>query len=379
MAQDRRLITVDALRGIAVLAVLITHLPFSRVLNPSAPDTGGANSVLPAWLTDITAFGGYGVNLFLVISGFCIHLAYARGRQLGFRDFWWRRIHRLYPPYVAAVALSLAGLFLYHGLIRRHLSLPGALGYSSMSRLWLDLGSLVVQAQNITGAGAHIGNSPLWTLALEEQLYALYFVLLALRKRLGWPGVLAVVAVVTLGWRTVVVVTHSPGWWLDLAPARWLEWTLGALSAELYTRRTETFASLRSPLVAIGGVALAVALVLTGLNSAPHLIAADCVFGVAFFAALSWWLVREQSSTWQPTKLTLLMRRLGLFSYSVYLTHSPIFFAAKQVGLRAAFGTGGVLLLRLTAALVGGFIFFFAVERRFLRPRGEAVPALATS
>ena len=82
------------------------------------------------------------------------------------------------PSYLAAILLSLTGLFLYHGVIRHQLSMPQAFGYSNRNLFATDLGSLAFQLQNITGAGRRIGNSPLWTLALEEQLYLLYFPLL---------------------------------------------------------------------------------------------------------------------------------------------------------------------------------------------------------
>ena len=52
--------------------------------------------------------------VFFVISGFCIHLQWARARahhqegQIQFGAFWKRRIRRLYPPYLIALVLFLA-------------------------------------------------------------------------------------------------------------------------------------------------------------------------------------------------------------------------------------------------------------------------------
>ena len=43
--------------------------------------------------------GSLGVPRFFVISGFCIHLRWAREGRIDYRDFWRRRVRRLYPPY----------------------------------------------------------------------------------------------------------------------------------------------------------------------------------------------------------------------------------------------------------------------------------------
>src|SRR5205823_14160044 len=89
-----RLTAVDALRGLAALAVLAIHVPHVR------PPQGGRKQLLflPA------EYGTQGVTLFLVISGFCIHLGAARalargaGARCDWAAFWRRRFRRLYPP-----------------------------------------------------------------------------------------------------------------------------------------------------------------------------------------------------------------------------------------------------------------------------------------
>lgn len=373
----KRLASIDSLRGIAVLAVMLDHLPYSTVLNPNAPDAVGASSVLPPAVTNVTCHGHFGVNLFLVISGFCIHLACAQGSRLGFRQFWWRRFHRLYPPYVAAILLTLAGLFFYHGVIRQHLSLPQAFGYADGKLFAVDLGSLVFQVQNVTGAGARIGNSPLWTLALEEQLYLLYFPLLWLRDRFSWPVVLATVALVVLGWRSVVVVGGLPAWCLALAPARWLEWTLGAMAADAYAGRATALRSFPSLLSAATVAAIAIYLGSRAVGDSAHRILTDSLMGVAAFSALSWWVSREQRG-WAPGRFAKLLPFVGLFSYSIYLTHAPIYFGAKQIGLRLGLSVPGVLGLRVVLATSCAWLFFVVVESHFLRPAAsKAQGALA--
>ena len=105
--ESRRLRGIDALRGVAALGVVLFH----------AVDQ--SKNALPNNLFDYpvrlvqsaSSFGYIGVFLFFVISGFCIHLQWARAKAAGtepdirFGSFWKRRIRRLYPPYVLALLL----------------------------------------------------------------------------------------------------------------------------------------------------------------------------------------------------------------------------------------------------------------------------------
>src|SRR5678810_1377201 len=101
-----RLRGIDALRGAAALGVVLYH----------AVEQG--KHVLPNNLFQYpirlvqfaSSFGYIGVFLFFVISGFCIHLQWAKSRAAGktpeinFGPFWKRRIRRLYPPYLITLA-----------------------------------------------------------------------------------------------------------------------------------------------------------------------------------------------------------------------------------------------------------------------------------
>src|ERR1041385_7839395 len=103
----RRLRGIDALRGAAALGVVLYHAveQGQKVL---------PNNVLQYPIRTVqfaSSFGYIGVFLFFVISGFCIHLQWARAKAAGtepeihFTSFWKRRIRRLYPPYIIALLL----------------------------------------------------------------------------------------------------------------------------------------------------------------------------------------------------------------------------------------------------------------------------------
>lgn len=87
---------IDGLRAVAVLSVIIFHLN---------------NRWLP---------GGFlGVDIFFVISGFLITniiLSEIQNDSFSFRDFYTRRIKRIYPAFIAAVSLAsviASQIFLY--------------------------------------------------------------------------------------------------------------------------------------------------------------------------------------------------------------------------------------------------------------------------
>src|SRR4030095_7476129 len=102
-----RLRSIDALRGIAAMGVVLYHAieQSGKIL----PDNFLRYAVKLVQL--VSSFGYIGVFLFFVISGFCIHLQWARAHAAGvqttipFGAFWKRRIRRLYPPYIIGLGL----------------------------------------------------------------------------------------------------------------------------------------------------------------------------------------------------------------------------------------------------------------------------------
>jgi peptidoglycan/LPS O-acetylase OafA/YrhL len=87
-----RIRSIDALRGVAALAVLLFHYTYWF-----GHTFGGLS-----W--DLFAFGHYGVELFFVLSGFLIFMTLERSATL--YDFAASRIARLYPAYIVAVLLT---------------------------------------------------------------------------------------------------------------------------------------------------------------------------------------------------------------------------------------------------------------------------------
>lgn len=321
-----RIVAVDLLRGIAVLLVMWAHLPFSRTGLGGSLVQSGAGTFPGPLFQHVAGYGAYGVHLFLVISGFCIHLRWVRARDpaasVDFVGFWKRRLARLYPVYLVALAASLLAIFVVHGLLLggiRSPSIGGWFGYASDARFVVDLLALLFLVQNLGDASQRIGNGPFWSLALEEQLYALYFPLLWMRKRYGWRAVFVVTSAVSVAWRLGGWALLGPEAraWQRIGPSFWVAWALGAWAVEAHEGTVETPRWLLGPAPVIAALLACAAWrpPVPGWRPLPGAdIGADIAFaalGFLFLLHVCRWLETRPRGGWLARTLH------GLWSYSL--------------------------------------------------------------
>ena len=149
---------LDGLRGIAILLVMV-HRFWPR------SDAGLA--------ADLAGSGWIGVDLFFVISGFLITgiLLETRGEEGYFRNFYVRRVLRIFPLYYLFVGTILA-VFSWNPSFREH----------SGSPLWylFYLGNV---PEGLLGLDVPYWLGPVWSLAIEEQFYLTFPWLVAYTSR----------------------------------------------------------------------------------------------------------------------------------------------------------------------------------------------------
>jgi peptidoglycan/LPS O-acetylase OafA/YrhL len=373
-AAGSRLQTIDAMRGAAALAVVLYH---ASVFNAGL-GTGWSNS----WIDNSLGFGRLGVWLFFVISGFCIHLRWARQYAQGvvpapgFVSFWRRRFVRLYPPYIVALALYVAWLT-FEGL--------------KPVTLWQIVLHATMLINFDPGAVDSI-NGVFWTLAVEEQLYLAYFLLLALRVRFGWTVTLACCLGARVAWFAFAALLHRAAG-IDVlvtqaAPAQWIVWALGAFAVEAYLGIVTLPALWRNGWfgAVMSGAAMAITFsnvrIPVGVTKNLLWLANDVTWGLAFFVLINCaadletrWRARGRSPFWLAPAAAL-----GLFSYSTYLTHELVIlhlWPKIRPQLSGGMALLSIELIVMTAAsLLFARVFFIWFERPFMVRARDARVAL---
>ncbi|BDZ43200.1 hypothetical protein GCM10025865_24990 [Paraoerskovia sediminicola] len=319
-----RILGLDALRAVAVVAVVAYHLV------PGA---------LP---------GGYiGVDVFFVVSGFLITTLLVRERRrkghVSLTGFWTRRARRILPALgltvlVCTAAAALIGGDVLVGIARQ------LIGAATFTSNWADIAA---------GASYSAGLTPtlfanLWSLAVEEQFYLLWplcaAALVATTTRLRSRVPMAVAGTLALASALTMAVLYVPG----SDPSRVYLGTdthafglmLGALLAFARERRAATRGP-RPPVV---------------VRASRRLV--RWVLGLAGAAALGWaaWTMAWDSTVTYRGGLVAVsvatvavinllageqrlggmidrgpVRWIGVRSYGIYLWHWPVFVLVATV------------------------------------------------
>ena len=310
---------LDGLRGVAVVAVLLFHAGFS-------------------W-----AVGGYlGVSTFFTLSGFLItSLLLAERtttRTIGLGTFWVRRLRRLLPAAVAALALAVVfTVFAGTGSQQRNI------GGDVVAAL-ADVANWHFIFSHQSYADLFSAPSPVlhfWSLAIEEQFYLVFpllmFGLLAAlrwdRKRLGrtFVGLMAVSLATTL----FLGFSHDRIYYGT--ETRSFELLTGCLLAVLiYSRRVTSKLARpgnRRTIVAVAGaIAFGVCVVLWSRTAQTS----DWLYrgGLSAYSFLSAIIILATIIPYGPVAKLLgsrALRRIGLLSYGVYVYHWPIFLWIDQL------------------------------------------------
>ncbi len=310
-SQGARVEWVDAMRGLAALAVVLFHV---RVVlwagwhEIVASDAYSAFDRAIAWLSLPLSFGGTTVMLFFILSGFAIHYPYAApGRACALRPFAIRRWFRIYPPYAAAVLLTIAA--------EQAVARLGGAPTSPVARAAMSL----AMVQTYAPPGAQLaGNPSLWSLPVEMELYLVYPVVLWARRAFGLRNVLVATGLVS-GCAAAWLLTGAT-WPMGNFAKYWILWVSGAALAERYRegrlppwRRSHAAALAAALALAIGARAVALPF------GFEHFL-----WGGVYWLVVLWGLTRPSPLARLAAPVRWAVLFLGDISYSLYLVHFPV-------------------------------------------------------
>lgn len=276
---------------------------------------------LGVYFFSLFKYGHEMVLFFFVLSGFVIHLRYAKQIASGNTNssfdlipYIKRRARRIYPPLIAAVVLGF--LLDYTGKYLGYSIYNNATPYPLINNnIHIDftvtnlLGNLFF-LQN-TYVPVWGSNTPLWSLKFEWWFYMLYPLLYLMNKKHVWLSVLVVC--------TLSVVLSSgylmlPNQLLQEVLSALFCWWLGTLLADIYVKRVQLSFLYFIPFI----------LLLGGIPVMMHYVPLykDIFCALGFFGLLSG-LFYVQS---KGVRLLFLekLHLLGSFSYTLYILHFPM-------------------------------------------------------
>ena len=320
---------IDGLRAVAVVPVILFHGEFS-------------------------GFGGgfVGVDVFFVISGYLITTLILEDLQQDRFSplmFWERRARRILPPLFVMIAACLP--FAWSIMLPHELKDFG----QSLLAVSLFAANILFWKENNYFAGP-ADEKPLlhtWSLAVEEQFYLLFPILMLLLWRRQsfalWIGVLMIVSFGLSDWGA----RSTPGAAFFLLPFRAWELLAGSLCAIYLRGRVR---SAHDGLACIGLVLIGLSVVtLTGADIFPGRAALPPVVGTCLVIVFAQFGGRVATAlSWKP------FVGLGLISYSLYLWHQPVFAFLRLENFGTLTPTAA--LLALPAVLMLAWLSWYWIE-----------------
>jgi peptidoglycan/LPS O-acetylase OafA/YrhL len=342
---------IDGMRGFAALYVVLFHVvQESKVSSPSPP----------FWYYFFSQ-GHTMVTIFIVISGFCLMLPVARnGLTLrgGAEEFFRRRARRILPPYYAALCLGIVVTVVSQpsGMRMAYIHDP-----STISAVWLHL----LMVHNWFLGSAYSFDGPLWSVAMECQIYLLFPLFVVAWRRFGATRTLI----------TVGILAHAGYYFIGYRVAinYFFIFALGMMGADLVSRgRVSRSMQWTCWLSLIAYLALF-------RDNRAYL--SDIFIGV-FTATL---MTALSLGSLAPIRRVLSGRVItwfGSFSYSIYLVHSIIQQGYLQTSFAATLSREpwkqglALLLIVVPGVILISYLFYLVAERPFINRTRTAVSTI---
>jgi peptidoglycan/LPS O-acetylase OafA/YrhL len=370
---------LDGVRGLAVLLVMVCHF-----VGTGLPDTFMGRLVV-----EVADAGWSGVDLFFVLSGFLITgiLYDTRDQRRYFRNFYGRRVLRIFPLYY--------GLLIFCFVILPHLhSFSPAIDEMAAKQgwLWTYTSNLIMARRGrwlFEADWLRLGH--FWTLAIEEQFYLVWPLVVFLLPRRALIGACIACMVAALGIRTWLVLHGSGPITVNvLTFSRFDALAVGALAAIVVRGDWHgLFRSIRVVTLLLGTTILGLAIWRGQWDTA------DPVVQTVGFSMLSLFCAGLVILAMQPrhdNRVALLfsspvLRWFGTYSYAMYVFHVPLgplfdqVFSVRQLSavLHSPYLGMAVYVLVATAITATvAYASWHVYEKHFLKLKRRFAPVSAT-
>lgn len=324
--KDHHVVALDGVRGLAILLVLSYHYFVVGSLQP----TGVGRAIVA-----VAKMGWAGVDLFFVLSGFLITriLLEARSATNYYQIFYARRVLRIFPVYYLAVVLVfwvLMPLQHHGGFFALH---PVAMvGYREQLWYWANLSNLRTAFYPLLIPAL----SPFWSLAIEEQFYAVWPAIVRNLQTRWLLGLCVAGSATSVALRSLPWIRHWSLIYPDLIyrmtpmHADGLLWgAVAAILLPIYGQRR----AVRNLVVAVLWVSFALIAILAS-RPAGAVMAAIGFSVIAVFAASLVWLCAAPVGS-KAVRFVLsrkVLVQLGKYSYFIYVFHALTFIYVPIVG-----------------------------------------------
>jgi peptidoglycan/LPS O-acetylase OafA/YrhL len=359
---------LDGLRGIAILAVIVYHYAFEL---QHGHGLGGA-------VYELLHQGRHGVDLFFVLSGFLITGILLDSRQSPryFSTFYARRTLRIFPLYYGVLYVVLVLL----PILVPPLPLAQAVIHQQ-GWLWAYGTNILMSWRDQVFFNAeHFNLAHFWSLAVEEQFYLVWPLLVLALSRRALAGVCIALVPLALATRWFFVAHTDMGsaaYFFTICRVDAL--ALGALVATL-ARSSGGLAALRSPALWIVPICALLWLALlpsTGgkhWDFSSHFIYTPIAIFCGGIVCLA--LNAPPSSATARFLSTATLRFFGKYSYGLYVFHF-LLYPAFQLGYAAlplpaalhegALGLTGLGVLSTGASIAAAWLSYNFYEKQFLK------------
>jgi peptidoglycan/LPS O-acetylase OafA/YrhL len=360
---------LDGVRGLAVLMVLIFHFVGEML----------TTNWIERAIVGVTKYGLLGVDLFFILSGFLITglLCEARDKPHYLRNFYMRRVLRIFPLYYGVLAL----VFFVAPLIP---TLRGStLDYLIERQGWAWAYAVnIYLALHQEWSFSYLNH--FWSLCVEEHFYLFWpFVVLALAARpkalmatclaISLSAMLARVIGIAMGldfWTTVV-----------LTPFKLDGLALGAFLAVLVRQPggLNWLVRILAPVAAVVGGLVIVSFVWTGLVSRAQLelVAAirASLFQILLACLLIWAMISPKQLAVSRFFRSRVMVFLGTYSYGLYVYHHFISYYLvsnrTELDLEQWVGSHGLAValqatVGIAISVAVAYLSYVLFEKRFL-------------